>query len=173
MNNLTATVTFKREECVDDSPDLSYLEQDYKGCNDAEQMRAQDALRLAAYKRDDWHMIGVRAVATVTIHDARSRCTHQHMLKSCGLWGIESDSGEAYLAEVYAEECAQLSADIKAMGCNHDSSRKEQIKALAQEAFNEAAERIEETQCMKARRMYLEDIAHKRENEQNGPLDNP
>ena len=100
MNNLTATVNFEREECIDESPDLSWLDQE----------------RLEAYKRGDWHTIGIRAVATVTIHDAVNRCTHQHKLTSCGLWGIESDSGEEYLASVFAEEREQLRADIQAMG---------------------------------------------------------
>ena len=114
MNDIKVTVTFTREEYDDDSPDISYLEQDYKGDDNAERYRAQDAERLAAFRRGDWHMIGIRAVATIWV--ARGNYRTNYDLKSPGVWGIESDSDEAYLESVFREECDALHSDIAAMG---------------------------------------------------------
>lgn len=113
---IKVTVTFAREECDDDSPDLSYLEQDYNDVEDAAERvkyREQDRARLDAYRRDEWRMIGIRAKATIWIDRPGYRTNYT--LESPGLWGIESDSGEAYFAEVFADECATLRADIEAL----------------------------------------------------------
>lgn len=111
MSEVKVTVTFSRQEMVDESPDLSYLEQD---CfNDTE---AKEGLaRIEAYKRGDWHMIGIRAVATIWVQRYLPNYRTQHTMESAGLWGIESDSEESYLQSVYKEECSQLQADIEAM----------------------------------------------------------
>ena len=118
------TVTFKQKECPDEFPDLSYLTQSYSDVTD-ESERAkyikQDADRLAAYHRGEWEMIGIRAEATITVthwsvaNGGRFYST-VYTLHSAGLWGIESDSGEAYFDEVYREERESLMNDIKAFG---------------------------------------------------------
>lgn len=105
------TVTFKREETFDESPDLSWLEQTDAQMGDG--YEAESAERIAAYRRGDWHMIGVRAVATIWID--RGNYKTQYTMKSAGLWGIESDSDESYLQEVFDDQCAELRADIEAM----------------------------------------------------------
>lgn len=104
------TVTFKREEMDDDSPDLSWLDQSDKEMGEG--FEAQSRERLAAYKRGDWHMIGIRAVATIWIK--REGYMTNYTIESPGLWGIESDSDAAYLQSVYEEECAVLREDIEA-----------------------------------------------------------
>lgn len=118
MSEVKVTVTFKREECNDNDADISHLQDthdNYKGlpANEIEKYAAQDAARLKAYYVGDWHMIGIRAVATIWVQ--REGYRTNYTLESPGLWGIESDSGEEYLNEVYAEECATLRADIEAM----------------------------------------------------------
>jgi len=112
MSDTKVTVTFSRQEMDDDSPDLSYLEQD---CfNDPKEGKPNYGFeRLAAYG-GDWHMIGIRAVATIWVQ--RVGYQANYTIKSHGLWGIESDSEESYLQSVYKEECSQLQADIAAMG---------------------------------------------------------
>ena len=106
MNNVKVTVVFTRQEYEDNDSDVSYLEQD---CFDNEAGRE----RLAAFKRGAWHMIGIRAVATV--HVTRGQMTTSYTLESPGLWGIESDSEDSYLQSVFKEECNQLQADIQAL----------------------------------------------------------
>ena len=101
------TVTFERETCSDDSPDVSYLEQE---CFNDEEGRA----RLAAFHAGDWGMIGIRAKATIVVRHSNGNST-SYTLTSAGLWGIESDSPESYLADIYAEQCEELKIDIKAM----------------------------------------------------------
>lgn len=116
---MKCTVTFRREIADDDSPaDLSYLEDtvaNYEGCTPAETELyvSQDKERIAAYHRGDWHMIGVRAVATVWI--SREGYKTNYELESAGCWGIESDSGDEYIESGYQGEVAQLRADIEAI----------------------------------------------------------
>jgi hypothetical protein len=103
------TVTFKMEQIEDSDGDLSYLEQD---CFDGPGEMDGPA-RIAAYKRGDWHFIGVRAVAIIWIQ--RDKYRTNYTLESPGCYGIESDSDESYLKEVFAEECDTLRSDIEAM----------------------------------------------------------
>jgi hypothetical protein len=78
----------------DDSPDLSLL---------GEQ-------RMERYG-NSWGMIGIRAEAMVRL--GRGRFT---TVTSGGLWGIESDSGDDYFAEVGREELNDLRATLSDMG---------------------------------------------------------
>ena len=74
----------------DESPDTSYLEQE--GFED----------RLAEYQRGEFGFLGVRAVVIVPIPHGRDVIDHK--FESPGLWGIESDSEQSYLEEVFEEE---------------------------------------------------------------------
>src|ERR1700678_2213090 len=89
-----AQVTIVREVLDDESPDTSYLEQD-----DWED-------RLAEYRRGDFSFVGVRAKAKIRVPHGKDWILSE--MTSPGLWGIESDSGEDYLQEVFEEEKATL-----------------------------------------------------------------
>ena len=81
-----------------ESSPLDYLFQD-------PDYRRQDEARLAAWRNDEWHFVGIRARATINIpYGANPQCWITAELMSPGLWGIESDSSDAYLQEVYREE---------------------------------------------------------------------
>jgi hypothetical protein len=100
-------VRFERVEQYDDTAqptDYLFQDPDYK---------AEDDARLAAWRADDWHFIGIAARAHVEV--IRSGVGTGYTLTSAGLWGIESDSGEEYLNEVYGEECDALLGDLRAM----------------------------------------------------------
>jgi hypothetical protein len=100
-------VTFERIEQHDaTATPRDYLFQD-------EDYREQDQARLDAWKNDKWHFIGIQAKAHITL--VRNGVATSHELTSGGLWAIESDSDETYLAEVYEEEKAALMDDIRAM----------------------------------------------------------
>lgn len=115
------TVEFHRETTTDPytHDDFSFLEGSYLDVADpVERQRYldSDAERMAAYRRGDWHFIGIRAKAIVWVsHGVFGYCTN-YALESVGLYGIESDSGEEYLQEVFKEECDSLLADIRAFG---------------------------------------------------------
>ena len=118
MSNTKVTVTFSRlvvDDCAGDTSMIEPNSGNYKGLPPEyiTKYEAQDAERLAAYYKGEWHFIGIRAVATIKVAHVCSTTSYQ--IKSAGLWGIESDSGEGYLNEVYQEECEQLRADIEAM----------------------------------------------------------
>lgn len=98
-------IIWSREEIHDDdaSPmDYLYQDPDYKEEDDA---------RLATWRSGEWHFIGIRAVATIEVTSNGTSIVHK--LTSAGLWGIESDSGEDYLNEVYHDECQALMRDLR------------------------------------------------------------
>jgi hypothetical protein len=67
--------------------------------------REQDKARLAAWRNEEWHFLGIRARATIKIpHGPNPECWITAELLSPGLWAIESDSGASYFQEVYEEE---------------------------------------------------------------------
>lgn len=110
-------VTFTRQMADDPHyDDLSYLQQDYKEVADPverQKYKDLDALRLAAYNRGEWHMIGIRARAVVQVQ--RPGYTTLYEMESPGLWGIEDDSGEDYLSQVFEDEKSILKHDIEAI----------------------------------------------------------
>jgi hypothetical protein len=90
---------FRRIVSVDQCPDLSWID---------------DEARLADYDADGWHMIGIKAAATFLIP-----LNGHHVIQiveTPGLWNIESDSDDAYLDAVYADECAELAAMLNVLG---------------------------------------------------------
>lgn len=96
---------FERQVITDEDPDASYLEQEGLGFEE----------RLAEYRRGEFYFVGVRA--KVTLHIPVERNTHiLQEVTSPGLWGVESDSGEGYFNEVYAEEVEQLVSMLEQMG---------------------------------------------------------
>ena len=100
----------------DADPDLSYLAQDYAedDITPMEQARyqRQDRERLAAYRRGEWYMVGVRADAIILIPRGGSTWQLQ-TIRSGGLWGIESDSEPSYFTEVGADEAGELKQQLE------------------------------------------------------------
>jgi len=87
------------EKVPDEDPDTSYLEQE----------EFKD--RLAAYQRDEFSFLGIRATVDVTMPSGTIQT-----LTSPGIWGIETDSGDDYFQDVFEEERSQLIEDLEAMG---------------------------------------------------------
>ena len=78
--------------------------------------RAEDEARLTAWRRDEWHFLGIRARATIKVpYGINPDCWITSELLSPGLWGIESDSGDRYFQEVYREERAILIAMLASL----------------------------------------------------------
>jgi len=82
----------------DEDPDTSFLDQD------------EFADRREAYQRGEFSFVGVRAEAQVVIEGIVQTLT------SGGMWGIESDSDEAYIKDVALEEYDNLRDILKAVG---------------------------------------------------------
>ena len=65
----------------------------------------EDQRRFKAWQDGDWHFIGVRAKAQIKIpYGTNPECWIISQMLSPGLWGVESDSGDAYVQQVYQEE---------------------------------------------------------------------
>lgn len=75
----------------------------------------QDADRLARFKSDDWWFEGCYAVAEI-LYESSPGCFRLDRLRSAGLWGIESDSGQDYRRSVEMDEIADLSSHLGRFG---------------------------------------------------------
>lgn len=62
----------------------------------------------------DEYLIGIQAEATFLIPLGNHFVIQT--ITSPDLWGIESDSDDAYLDEVFADECENLAAMLQALG---------------------------------------------------------
>lgn len=96
-----------RAEDPDENPDLSWLKQTDEEMGAGWEIHAEK--RLATYG-DDWHMIGVRAVAIIDVQGIRQE------ISSPGLWGIESDSGLDYILSVWRDELSTLADMLDELG---------------------------------------------------------
>ena len=74
-----------------------------------------DAERIAAFNNEDWSFVGIVAKATLRIPIGGSSF-RLLTVESAGLWGIESDSGEAYFNEIFEAEKAQLLSELRTLG---------------------------------------------------------
>jgi hypothetical protein len=121
---------------LDESPDLSYLDQ-FKDSKNPEEQKAyvQDQKRKQAYDRGRWHMIGIKAVATIHIpfevitNNGKETNFEIETIDSGGLWGIESNSGKPYLKQVATEQIEELKGYLQTL--NVDLSSFASAKALA------------------------------------------
>lgn len=84
----------------DEDPETSYLEQD------------EFKERYEQYKNDQFSFVGVKVVAEVYTKQAAGGY-RSHTIESGGLWGIESDSGKEYFAEVANDEAGQLKDELQ------------------------------------------------------------
>ena len=109
------SIRFEWKPDCDTSPD-EYA-QDYADCepDDRAKYLAQDAERMAAYRRDEWNYQGCIAIAVVSRPIGQGSRRLQEFT-SGGLWGIESDSDADYLRSVERDELADLAAHLKAFG---------------------------------------------------------
>lgn len=84
------------------------------GCGDAEYLE-NDYERAEALNKGNWCFMGCRAVAQVSYPIGQGN-RRIETLSSGGLWGIESDSGREYVAEVEAQELKNLKEHLAQFG---------------------------------------------------------
>lgn len=88
---------------ADDSPDLSWLEQDCFAES------GYGPARLANYG-ETWGMVGIRADAEIVA------CGVVQTISSAGLWGVESDSSDEHFAEIASDELDALRDILTELG---------------------------------------------------------
>lgn len=100
-------ITFTSRIVHDDTDNLDHLTDSdrYLGISEPDKTtyEHQDHERIDAYIDGDWHMTGVIVSA---IWQQPGYVPHEIAQES--LWGIESDSGDTYYAEVIADLTAEL-----------------------------------------------------------------
>lgn len=77
---------------------------------DIEKYTEQDYKRMEAFNSCQWCMVGVFAEAEIVLTDVAQT------IHSGGLWGIESDSDDAYFTEVEETELEGLRTQLKEIG---------------------------------------------------------
>jgi hypothetical protein len=127
----------KIRRMIDDSPDLSYIGEyansaadgaidrkergdcgrgEYRYFNPANiEYAEQDYDRMEAAQRGAWCSIGVRAEAEIQTSDDGQNWL-SNSVSSGGLWGIESDSGDEYFAEIERDELSALRDTLAELG---------------------------------------------------------
>jgi len=75
----------------------------------------QDYKRMESMNRGDWRYIGIRADAELNVPSGHLAFIAQDVT-SGGLWGIESDSDDEYLANVEQEELSSLRGQLRELG---------------------------------------------------------
>lgn len=102
---------------TDNDPDLSYLEQDYADvpADEAARYRQQDAERLASYG-ETWHTVGVYAEARLKFRTPQGGWTQGAIVRTPGIWGIETDSELSYFDELGDDQLAELQEMLGALG---------------------------------------------------------
>ena len=88
-----------------------YVEK-YKGetPEDIRKYVRQDYDRMESLNKGDWCFLGVSAESEIILGNVCQTIT------SGGLWGIESDSGSDYFAEIEQEQLAELREQLHAIG---------------------------------------------------------
>lgn len=72
----------------------------------------EDYARAEALNRGEWCYVGIIARAEYTLPGSNI----VQRLTSGGLWGVESDSGKEYIAEVEGEELVALRGELETIG---------------------------------------------------------
>jgi hypothetical protein len=74
----------------------------------------QDYSRMTSLDDGQWHYIGIQAVAHISTPDGFGYT--EQVVRSGGLWGIESDSDKEYIAEIEQEQLAELRGILAQFG---------------------------------------------------------
>jgi outer membrane protein assembly factor BamA len=94
-------------QAPDEDADMSYLE---AAPGDTVHDTAGKTTRRQMYERGAFSMVGIYATAEYTVNSTIQE------VRTPGLWGIEDDSGAAYLNEVANEQLDELTSLLKALG---------------------------------------------------------
>jgi hypothetical protein len=92
----------------------------------------RDYERMERLNRGDWRYIGIRAEAEILLPSGDASIVQE--ITSGGLWGIESDSDDAYLTPIESEQLAELREQLQAVGFS-----KRAISAAVKNATHENA----------------------------------
>jgi hypothetical protein len=103
------------ERLIDDDPDLSWLDQTDDVMGEGWQAQADE--RKERYNDGDWQMLGIRATATWLA--PMGGASILQTITSGGLWGIESDSDPAYLAQIEDEQIEDVRQIMTALRIDH------------------------------------------------------
>ncbi len=98
-------------------PTMEEAEQNYKGCTAAQKKRCltEDAAKLAEWNGDVWHYVGIYLRATVAVHLPDGTTLQTATIRTPGLWGVESYSGDDYKESIAREEFATLRVICEAL----------------------------------------------------------
>lgn len=101
-------------ECPNSRREFNYFKPyaggEKEGTDDYQKYGKQDFERMESLNNGNWYFMGIIAKAEI-----RTESGTMQVIRSGGLWGIESDSGE-YLEEVGKEELENLRLELESLG---------------------------------------------------------
>lgn len=105
------TLTITVRWTLDEDADTSYLTQEYESESpeDRAKYKEQDAVRLAAYHRDEWSYLC--CAVEIQIKTAQNWAVPTTVGRAY-LFGIESDSGDGYMRSVENEQISEAFGDL-------------------------------------------------------------
>lgn len=139
---LTAEITYDDGDTDTDWVALEYSPQEYSreytyfapyaggepaGSDDYRKYAMSDYRRMESLNRGDWHYVGIRCVATIDVNGKDLE------IESPGLWGVESDSGREYFAEIIGEQLTELRAQLLEFGFSEDEIEFPEPSELAEQ----------------------------------------
>lgn len=96
------------------------------GTDEYRKYAMQDYKRMEGLNSGDWNYVGIRCVATIDVNGEELE------IESPGLWGVESDSGREYFAEIIGEQLAELRAQLLEFGFSEDEIQFPEPSELAE-----------------------------------------
>jgi hypothetical protein len=82
------------------------------GSKDYKKYGKRDYERMESLNNGDWCFMGVWAEAYIQTHKGGIIQT----VRSCGLWGIESDGGDDYMRSIMGEEVTSIKDELLRLG---------------------------------------------------------
>ena len=98
------------ETLPDPCPDTSYLKQE--GFEE----------RLQELQQGRFSFMGIRASCTLHIGIGQADHLILHRFKSPGVWGVETDSSDEHIQQLFEDERSLLLAMLDAIGCQHSKN---------------------------------------------------
>ena len=111
----TELTSLELHECPNSTRKYNYFKPyaggEQEGTEAYQEYGKQDFERMERLNSNDWCFIGVIAKAEIVTTNNTIQ-----VIRSGGLWGVESDSDQTCLDEIKQDELASLNAELKSLG---------------------------------------------------------
>lgn len=104
---------FNQELIIDNSMRYTQKDVEEEGQNKVLEWIENDEKRLNQFNKGEVWQVGIRAKAVIAIPSKVNKSYKRTIIKSAGLWGIDSDSSESHIQEIEEEQLRELENELK------------------------------------------------------------